>query len=165
MKRPLPPAAWLLTFLSGCAGGTTRASLPEHAGEVPIPAIQGRSHISPLVRRTVTTTGIVTAVAANGFYLQDPRGDNDEATSDGLFVFTRAPGAPAVGDEVRVTGRVAEFIPGGTASGNLSSTQIAEPTTLVVLAKQQPLPPAVRLGRGGRIPPAVHVIPRDTPPV
>ena len=113
----------------------------------------------------MTTTGIVTAVAADGFYLQDPRGDNDEATSDGLFVFTRAPGAPAVGDAVRVTGRVAEFIPGGTASGNLSSTQVAEPTTLVVLAKQQPLPPAVRLGPGGRIPPAVYVIAPGSPPV
>jgi predicted extracellular nuclease len=166
MMRSLLPASRLLPFLLSCAGGTPGAPLPaEHTAEVAIPAIQGRSHVSPLVGRTVTTTGIVTAVTHNGFYLQDPRGDGDEATSDGLFVFTRGRGAPTVGDEIRVTGPVSEFVPGGNSSGNLSSTQIAGPITPVVLARQRALPREVRLGHGGRIPPAVHVIAPGTRPV
>jgi predicted extracellular nuclease len=163
--RSLLPASRLLPCLLSCAGGTPGAPLPEHPGEVAIPAIQGRGHFSPLVGRTVATTGVVTAVTHEGFYLQDPRGDGDEATSDGLFVLTRGRAALAVGDEVRVTGLVSEFVPGGSVSGNLSSTQIAEPITLLVLARQRRLPRAVRLGHGGRIPPAVHVIAPGTPPV
>ena len=36
--------------------------------------------------------GVVTAVTTNGFWMQDPDSDSDEATSEGIFVFTG--GAP-----------------------------------------------------------------------
>ena len=64
--------------------------------------IQGDGHLSPLVDETVTTHGVVTAVAFRGFYLQDPAGDGDDATSDGIFVSSRS--TVAVGDMVEVTG-------------------------------------------------------------
>jgi predicted extracellular nuclease len=54
---------------------------------VKIPQIQGKGHISPFVGQVVTTTGVVTAVAFDGFYVQDPEGDGESATSDGMFVF------------------------------------------------------------------------------
>jgi hypothetical protein len=47
-------------------------------------------------------SGTVTAVAGNGFYLQDPHPDADQATSEALFVFTSA--APAVGVVASIRG-------------------------------------------------------------
>jgi predicted extracellular nuclease len=155
--RKLHPFLPLLAL--GCARSTTPGPEPgDGGGEIPIHAIQGSGHISALVGRTVTTTGIVTAVAGNGFYLQEETGDGDDATSDGLFVSTSARPGVAVGNRVRVRGPVAEFIPGGRGTANLSSTQISLPTSLAVLATRQPLPRPVRVGTGGRIPPALYVI-------
>jgi uncharacterized protein len=33
------------------------------------------------------TEGVVTVVLGNGFFMQDPVGDANAATSDGIFVF------------------------------------------------------------------------------
>jgi predicted extracellular nuclease len=147
-----------MLIVLGCARSTIPGPAPRDGrGEIPIHAIQGPGHISPVVGRTVTTTGVVTAVAGNGFYLQET-GDGDDATSDALFVFTSARPGMAVGNQVRVRGPVVEFIPGGRSTANLSTTQISLPTSLVVVATRQPLPHPVRLGTGGRIPPALYVI-------
>jgi predicted extracellular nuclease len=125
--------------------------------------IQGVGHVSPLVGQTVTSTGIVTALAFNGFYLQDPEGDDDEATSDGIFAFTSSSPAVAVGDLVEATGNVSEFIPGGASTGNLSTTQIFRPA-INVLSSGHPLPAPVVIGRSGRVPPNVDVISEDELP-
>lgn len=58
---------------------------------------------SPLNGTTVITGGVVSALLANGFYLQDGTGP-----WTGIFVFG-TPGAIAIGDEVLVTGTVTEF--------------------------------------------------------
>ncbi|HRD53021.1 MAG TPA: carbohydrate binding domain-containing protein [Flavobacteriales bacterium] len=58
---------------------------------------------SPMVGTTVITQGLVSALLANGFYLQDGIGP-----WTGLFVFA-TPGALAIGDQVTVTGTVVEF--------------------------------------------------------
>jgi predicted extracellular nuclease len=125
--------------------------------------IQGAGHVSPLVGQTVTTTGVVTALAFNGFYLQDLEGDPDEATSDGIFAFTGSSPGVAVGDLVDVTGNVSEFIPGGAATGNLSTTQIFRPA-VNVLSSGHPLPYPVVIGRSGRVPLNVDVISEDEIP-
>jgi 2',3'-cyclic-nucleotide 2'-phosphodiesterase (5'-nucleotidase family)/predicted extracellular nuclease len=117
-----------------------------------IAKIQGKSHVSPLVGQTVTTTGIVTAVDERGFYLQDAEGDNSERTSDGIFVFTNSAPTVRVGDKLEVEGRIEEFTPGGEETGNLSITQIVAPT-ITTLSQDNELPEAVRLGREGRTPP------------
>lgn len=119
---------------------------------IPIYAIQGSGLSSPLVGQHVTTAGVVTAVDSNGFYLQDPEGDGDEATSDGIFVFTGGAPAVQVGDESQVTGTVSEFFPGGSATGNLSVTQIGSPM-VDVLSTGNDLPAALLLGPDGRLPP------------
>ena len=49
--------------------------------------IQGAGHVSAFVGEEVSVKGIVTAVDFNGYYLQDPEGDGDDATSDAIFVF------------------------------------------------------------------------------
>lgn len=58
------------------------------ASPIPIYAIQGNGAASPLKGDRVTTFGLVTGVTVDGFFLQDPGGDGDPATSDGLFIYT-----------------------------------------------------------------------------
>jgi predicted extracellular nuclease len=77
--------------------------------------IQGSGTTSPYAGQTgVTTQGLVTGVfpGLRGFTLLDTDGDDDAATSDGVFVF-RGPAfatdTPEPGDVLRVTGRVGEF--------------------------------------------------------
>lgn len=111
--------------------------------------IQGAGHQSSYNGQPVTTTGIVTAVDTNGYYLQDPTGDGNTATSDAIFVFTSTAPTVAVGDSVSVSGSVTEFF--GSA-GSLSLTQITSPTT-TVLSSGNALPAAVLIGTGGLLPP------------
>jgi len=50
--------------------------------------IQGAGHTSPVNGQPVVTSGIVTAIDSNGYYIQDPNPDSNDATSEGIFVFT-----------------------------------------------------------------------------
>ncbi|MGH9914749.1 MAG: Calx-beta domain-containing protein, partial [Pyrinomonadaceae bacterium] len=81
----------------------------------PINQIQGSGTQSPLVGQNVRTTGIITGVKNNGFFIQTPDAnvDIDPRTSEGVFVFMSSP-SPAtisIGNNVSVTGRVQEFRP------------------------------------------------------
>ena len=131
---------------------------PDNGGSnVKIYEIQGEAHTSPLVGQSVTTTGIVTAVDSNGFYLQDPTGDNKDATSDGIFVFTDANPTVTVGDDVEVSGTVNEFTPGRPDDGNLSTTQISGSPRVTVKSSGNTLPTATIIGNGGRVPPTENI--------
>lgn len=91
---------------------------------VRIADIQGAAHRSPKVGQgVVEVPGKVTALAANGFYMQDPTPDADPATSDAIFVFTGSAPTVALGAAVKVSGTVSEFRPGNTPT-NLTITQI-----------------------------------------
>ena len=118
--------------------------------------IQGAGHISPLNGQSVTTTGIVTAVDLDGFYLQDPTGDGNNATSEAIFVSSPLTLTVAVGDSLEVTGTVSEFFPGGEATGNLSTTQINS-EDITVISNGNPLPAATIIGSGGRVPPNENI--------
>ncbi|WP_144299969.1 endonuclease/exonuclease/phosphatase family protein [Elioraea rosea] len=113
--------------------------------------VQGSGHVSAFVNARVTTSGIVTAVDSNGFYMQDPAGDGDVATSDGIFVFTGSRPSLATGDAVDVEGRVVEFARNG-APGHLTITQI-DNADITVTSSGNTLPDAVVIGSGGRLPP------------
>lgn len=121
---------------------------PVHA---PVFEIQGAAHTSPLQADSVETRGIVTAVTPAGFYLQDPDGDGDDATSDGVFVYTGAPATVEPGDDVALSGAVVEYRPGGVA-GNLTVTEI-HAGVVRILARDRALPVPVRIGAWGRMPP------------
>jgi uncharacterized protein len=122
---------------------------------LPIHDIQGASHISPYSGQNVANVnGIVTAKRTNGYYMQDPSSDANDATSEGIFVFTSsAPSSVNIGDAVKVNGRVQEFRPGGASTANLTTTELTTPTT-TVLSTGNPLPAPVIAGTGGRIPPS-----------
>jgi len=82
----------------------------------PIYSIQGSGLATPLPTNVpLTTQGVVVGdyegptPALRGFYLQDATGDDNPATSDGLFVFNVNNDNVKVGDVVRVTGKPEEF--------------------------------------------------------
>ncbi|NWJ94427.1 MAG: lamin tail domain-containing protein [Chloroflexi bacterium] len=74
----------------------------------PIYTIQGAALQSPL-SGVVTTDGVVTGLKSNGFFIQDPLGDGDINTSDGLFIYFGTTPGVAVGHRVRVTGTIKEY--------------------------------------------------------
>lgn len=117
--------------------------------------VQGAGLTSGFAGQQVRTVGIVTAVDGNGFYIQTPDADvdGDDMTSEGILVFTGSAPAVAVGDEVSVTGTVTEYTPGGTSTGNLSTTELASITALTVLSSNNALPSATIIGQGGRMAP------------
>lgn len=113
---------------------------------VSIAQIQGDGLGSPLPAGTqVITQGIVTAHRGNGYFIQSGIGedDGDPATAEGLFVFTNSapPAAAAIGNRVRVSGRVTLFsrTPHGYPLTQLSNS------AATVLASGEPLPGAVVL--------------------
>lgn len=85
----------------------------EAASFVPIYDIQGSGQFSPYEGAVVQTTGVVTAIQSNGRdgWIQDPDGDGDDSTSDGIFVddFDDLINAGvAVGDLITIEGDVEE---------------------------------------------------------
>ncbi|MGW0205614.1 endonuclease/exonuclease/phosphatase family protein [Streptomyces sp. NPDC003233] len=127
-----------LTVAAVCsAASAVVLTSPAHADSVRIHDVQGTTRISPFAGQKVTDVpGIVTATrtygSSRGFWIQDPSPDDNPATSEGVFVFTSSTPKVAVGDSVTVTGTVSEYVPGGTASGNQSVTEITKPTITTV---------------------------------
>lgn len=107
---------------------------PSWQTAVEIFEIQGAGLASPFATQTVTTKdNVVTAVAANGFFMQTPesRTDSNPETSDGIFVFTSGTPPVQVGDLVDVTGEVVEFF---------DLTEFANNLTIMVTSSSNPLP-------------------------
>ena len=105
-------------------------------------AIQGSGAASPVVGSVVNTVdNIVTALAANGFFMQTPdaRADASDQTSNGIFVFTGSAPTVHVGDQVDVRAAVQEFF-------NL--TELYNPF-ITVDFPARPLPTVVEFGQLG----------------
>ncbi len=115
--------------------------------ELTIPEIQGSSQFSLFQGETVTTTGVVTLITANGrdMWIQDPEGDGDPATSDGIFVDDRDTlfPAPEVGDLVSITGVVEELQFGNALP--LTRINNPDPGLFSILSPGDPLPAPVPL--------------------
>ncbi|MEV6587235.1 endonuclease/exonuclease/phosphatase family protein [Streptomyces acidicola] len=127
-----------LTVVAACSAASALVvTSTAQAETVRIHDIQGTTRISPLAGQQVTdVAGIVTGVrtygSSRGFWMQDTEPDDNPATSEGIFVFTSSTPKVTVGDSVTVSGTVAEYVPGGTSSGNQSLTQISRPTVTVI---------------------------------
>jgi predicted extracellular nuclease len=110
--------------------------------------IQGPGDTSPFAGRLVSTTGIVTGVKSNGFFIQNPdnAADADPNTSEGVFVFTssRPTAVATVGNLVQVTGTVNEFIPSSDPNSP-PSTEISGSPTVSLISSGNPLPTPVTL--------------------
>ena len=107
--------------------------------------VQGSGLASPMVNQTVEIQGVVVGAypGANGFqglHVQEEDADQDAnpATSEGIFIFEPNGGATyAVGDAVRIKGRVTEF----TTTG-VTLTELTNLNNLVVCATGQTVTPA-----------------------
>ncbi len=140
-----------LTIGDGEATGTI---VNDDLARLAVYEIQGLGHRSAFEGQTVVTTGVVTALGSNGYYLQDATGDGDRRTSDAIFVFTgSAPTGVAVGDRLQVTGRIDEFA--GSADA-LPITEIA-PSSVTLLEADAALPMAVLIGPDGVRPPTENL--------
>ena len=135
----------------------TGAPNPRNSGAAPPPPpappvalsiaqIQGGGLLSPHATKLVVTEGIVTARKFNNaFFLQSANDDGDAATSDAIVVFTGSapPASAAVGNRVRVTATVEEYLP--TSNPNqLSITELVSPT-IELLETGIALPAALEL--------------------
>ncbi len=152
-RNALRRATLALLTLAAIAAATPAAD-PSTPTQLAIPVIQGRDARSVHAGRRVATTGVVTLVTRNGFWLQDATGDGDPSTSDGLFIHTGSgafdrPDSPAdlsAGDRVRVAGRVVEFETGVVDAREPTVTQLGHIESIR------------RLGRGAAIDPTRVVL-------
>lgn len=107
---------------------------------VAIHDIQGSGAVTPYFGLDVTTSGVVTGVKSNGFFLQTPdeSADADAATSQGLYVFTAAAPAVMAGDDVTLRGTATEFF-------SLTQVEASLPGDVAVVSSGNVLPSAVTL--------------------
>ncbi|KRB44032.1 ExeM/NucH family extracellular endonuclease [Terrabacter sp. Root181] len=153
------------------------AANPCEVTATPIPAIQG-SGDTAAVTGSVTTRGVVVgdyegpSPALRGFFLQDPSGDGDPATSDGIFVFEGSnANSVKIGDLVTVTGNAGENqgqtqVSAGTVTvcgtGTVAPTEVRFPVAsgtaleryegmLVTLPQDMSVTEHFQLGRFGQV--------------
>ena len=115
------PTTWRSTSPSGSRPFDVCA-----APYTPIPRSRAPASL-PRSPGTVTTKGVVVGdfegtAASSGFYIQDPAGDGDPATSDGIFVFTGNADLVSAGQVVRVTGFARERFDQTTINGSNSNS-------------------------------------------
>ncbi len=73
--------------------------------------VQGETDTSPVNGSSVTVSGIVVGdfqTTFSGFHIQDPDGDTNALTSDGVFVYNTSHPV-SVGDPVQITATVSEY--------------------------------------------------------
>jgi predicted extracellular nuclease len=108
---------------------------------VPIYQLQGNGLVSPYAEKWVDSYGLVTGVLRDGFYLQDPVGDGDPTTSDGIFVYTYKRPTVNQGECVMVTrAYVTEFYEKTELSRLKSITPSDRCPSQTVQAASIPLP-------------------------
>ncbi|MGO1070328.1 ExeM/NucH family extracellular endonuclease [Lysobacter sp. CA199] len=122
MTRLRPALAFApCLLLAACATAPhgERAGAPRGAAVVAIGTVQGRDDARPLSGQNVSVAGLVTAALPDkdqspGWLIQDA-GDGDPTTSDAIWITGRGAAGLALGQTVRVSGRVhrAELDPGG----------------------------------------------------
>jgi len=121
------PASATRGAVNGASGPTEPApGLCDDAPTREIGEVQGSGAATPYAGQQVSVRGVVVGdvPGLSGFYLQDPDGDRNTATSDGIFVFSSV--AVDLGDTVAVTGRAEEYF---------GQTQISARTGAAVCAE------------------------------
>ncbi|MGI9104956.1 MAG: lamin tail domain-containing protein [Pyrinomonadaceae bacterium] len=106
---------------------------------IPIHTIQGSGTASPFVDTAASTSGIVTLLKSDGFFLQAPDSevDADANTSEGIYVLTTSAPSVSVGNSVTVSGTVREFFRLTEIAANSSN--------IFVNSAGNPLPSAIAL--------------------
>lgn len=138
--------------------------ISESVGTKTISELQGESHRSPYLYKTVEEVeGIVTAELdyqfdrngpnIKGFYMQSETGDGNDATSDAIFVKIDRD-AVDVGQKVKVSGIVKEHVKEmdfyAYDQGNQLSVTTIDAETVEIVSSDNTLPLATIIGENGR---------------
>jgi predicted extracellular nuclease len=102
--------------------------------------IQGSGLTTPFLGQDMSTSGVVTGIKSNGFFIQesDAGVDANPSTSEGIFVFTSSAPAVSSGDLVSIKGTASEFF-------NLTQLESTLPGDVTVNTTGNALPNAVTL--------------------
>jgi predicted extracellular nuclease len=147
--------ALILMSAGVAAAAATPATAPSGLS---IHAVLGGGHTSPYTGQTVSAVpGVVTDVTSDEFYMEDPTFVGGTPFKQAITVFTSHKPTVVAGDDVTVTGTVAEFAP--DASDTPSSLPIAEldDPTVTIVSTGNPLPAPIIIGKDGVLPPAQDI--------
>ncbi|KAL8726438.1 MAG: hypothetical protein Q9166_006716 [cf. Caloplaca sp. 2 TL-2023] len=126
-------------YLSLTACGLILAPL---VSAITVAEITGNKYLSPLSRSAFTNlTGLVTAKGPNGLWIRSTEPDDDEQTSESVYIFSRTVGANlTAGDIITLDGSVTEY---RTSSDYLYLTEVTGPRNVQVVSKGNPVEPVV----------------------
>ncbi|KAL8916560.1 MAG: hypothetical protein Q9208_008431 [Pyrenodesmia sp. 3 TL-2023] len=112
------------------------------ASAITVAEITGDKYLSPLSGATFTNlTGLVTAKGPNGLWIRSTQPDDDDRTSESVYVFNRTIGANlATGDVITLDGSVTEF---RSSNAFLFLTEVTNPRNVQVVSKGNPVEPVV----------------------
>ena len=111
------------------------------ASAITVAEITGNKYLSPLSRSTFTNlTGLVTAKGPNGLWIRSTRPDNNEKTSESVYLFSRTIGANlTAGDIIKLDGSVTEY---RSSNDYLYLTEVI-PRNVQLVSKGNPVTPIV----------------------
>ena len=109
---------------------------------ITVAEITGNKYLSPLSRSAFTNlTGLVTAKGPNGIWIRSTTPDDDERTSESVYVFNRTIGASlAAGYIITLDGSVSEY---RSQSAYLFLTEVTNPRNVQVVSNDNPVEPVV----------------------
>jgi len=141
----LPIVALLMLSLALSPAPAAHALAPDTpAACSTIPELQGSGNTTPCEGHRDNIPGCITGVTATGFFFQDPAGDGDPTTSDGIYAYLWSSWANLdnlkPGDLVSVSGTVTEYY-GATEFAHSS----ADPLQVTVTGACTPPPPVTIL--------------------
>lgn len=98
---------------------------------------------SPFAGQIISTSGIVTSIKSNGFYLEAQDADQSPSTPEGVLVYTGTtpPSTVAIGQLLQLSGKVSTY----PTTGKTLGTEIDSPTALTVLNSSVTLPTPIPL--------------------
>ncbi|KAL2106476.1 hypothetical protein VUR80DRAFT_6670 [Thermomyces stellatus] len=134
-----------LAALSAILSGVAAVSIAE---------INGNRFISPYSGETVTDVeGLVTGVSKDGLFLRSTQPDDDESTSEGLYVYSSSAAEQvAVGDIVTLSGKVSEY---RSNVDYLYLTELTSPTNITIISSGNEVRPLV-IGKDTASPPTSY---------
>ena len=142
MKPSSPVLCWVFASLQSLAAALTIAE------------INGNKFLSPLSGQSVTdVTGLLIAKGPNGIWIRSTTPDDDDATSEAIYVFSKTVGASlAVGDIVSLDGEVTEY---RQNANYIYLAEITAPANVQVLSSGNAVVPLV-IGKDTLSPPTVQ---------
>ncbi|WYZ37830.1 hypothetical protein EsH8_II_001336 [Colletotrichum jinshuiense] len=112
------------------------------ASALTIAEINGNKFLSPFKDQSVTNvTGLVLAKGPSGIWIRSTTPDDDEATSEALYVYGSTVGANlAVGDLITLDGKIQEY---RSATNYIYLTELSSPKNVVVVSSGNKVTPLV----------------------